>query len=82
MIHGIKVIPDYLPFIVTPCFPSFPSNYGSRSKGADVLRRLYGDAGHSITMTNPADPSTALPHTSFKQITTAPPTHAFTLDWR
>jgi PAP2 superfamily len=62
--------PDFMPFIVTPCFPSYPSNHGSGSNGgAEVLRRLYGEAGHSITISNPADPNTVLHYTSFKQIT-------------
>jgi hypothetical protein len=34
-----------------------------------VLRRLYGEAGHSIRLTNPAVPNIALQYTSFKQIT-------------
>jgi hypothetical protein len=33
------------------------------------MRRLYGAAGHSITLTNPAVPSIVLQYTSFKQIT-------------
>ena len=62
--------PDFMPFIVTPCFPSYPSNHGSGSNGgAEVLRRLYGEAGHSITISNPADPNTVLHYTSFTQIT-------------
>ena len=62
--------PDFLPFIATPCFPSYPSNHGSGSNGgAEVLRRLYGEAGHSITVSNPAVPSIVLHYTSFKQIT-------------
>ena len=61
---------SWVPFIVTPCFPSYPSNHGSAGKGgAEVLRRLYGEAGHSITLTNPAVPSIVLQYTSFKQIT-------------
>ncbi len=37
--------PTFLPFIVTPCFPSYPSNHGSASNGgAEVMRRLYGEA--------------------------------------
>jgi len=39
-----KTIADssYVPFIVTPCFPSYPSNHGSAGNGAaEVLRRLY-----------------------------------------
>ncbi len=62
--------PDFLPFILTPCFPSYPSAHGTGSGGAaEVLRRLYGEAGHSITISNPADPNTVLHYTSFNQIT-------------
>jgi PAP2 superfamily len=62
--------PNFLPFIVTPCFPSYPSNHGSASNGgAAVMRRLYGDAGHSITLSNPAVPNIVLQYASFKEIT-------------
>jgi hypothetical protein len=62
--------PSWAPFIVTPCFPSYPSNHGSAGNGAaEVLRLLYGEAGHSITLTNPAVPNIVLQYTSFKQIT-------------
>ncbi len=62
--------PTWVPFISTPCFPSYPSNHGSASNGAaEVLRRLYGEAGHSITLTNPAVPDIVLQYTSFRQIT-------------
>ncbi len=62
--------PTFVPFIVTPCFPSYPSNHSSAGNGAaEVLRRLYGEAGHSITSTNPAVPDIVLQYTSFKQIT-------------
>jgi PAP2 superfamily len=67
-----KTSPDssYTPFIVTPCFPSYPSNHGSASGGgAEVLRRLYGEAGHAITLTNPTLPDIVLQYTIFKQIT-------------
>ena len=67
-----KTDPDssYVPFVVTPCFPSYPSNHGSAGNGAaEVLRRIYGEAGHSITLTNPAVPDIVLQYTSFKQIT-------------
>ena len=62
--------PNWAPFITTPCFPSYPSNHGSAGNGAaEVLRRLYGEAGHAITLTNPAVPTIVLQYTSFKQIT-------------
>ncbi len=62
--------PTWAPFIVTPCFPSYPSNHGSAGNGAaEVLRRIYGEAGHAITLTNPAVPTIVLQYSSFKQIT-------------
>jgi len=62
--------PSFAPFIVTPCFPSYPSNHGSASNGgAEVMRRLYGEAGHLITLSNPAVPSIVLQYTRFNQIT-------------
>jgi len=52
--------PGFVPFITTPCFPSYPSNHASgTSSGAEVLRRLYGEGGHDIVMTNPLNPAIA-----------------------
>jgi hypothetical protein len=60
----------WTPFITTPCFPSYSSAHGGASNGAaEVLRRLYGEAGHTITLTNPALPTITLQYTSFRQIT-------------
>ena len=62
--------PNYSPFIVTPCFPSYPSNHGSGGGcAAEVMRRLYGEAGHLITLSNPAVPDIVLQYSSFKRIT-------------
>jgi membrane-associated phospholipid phosphatase len=62
--------PDWQPFIVTPCFPSYPSNHGSAANAAAaVMRRLYGEAGHSMTLSNTAVPTIVLQYTSFRQIT-------------
>jgi len=59
----------FLPFIPTPCFPSYPSNHASETNGGtEVLRRLYGEGGHSITLTNPAVPTIVLQYTTFQQI--------------
>jgi len=45
--------PDFATFIPTPCFPSYPSNHASgTSGGLEVMRRLFGAAGHDITITN------------------------------
>jgi hypothetical protein len=67
-----KTEPDssYLPFIATPCFPSYPSNHASGSNsGAEMVRRLYGAGGHSLTFANPAVPGVVLHYTELKQIT-------------
>jgi hypothetical protein len=62
--------PNWGPFIPAPCFPGYPSNHGTLSNaGAEVLRRLYGEAGHAITLTNPAVPTIVLHYGSFRQIT-------------
>ena len=40
-------------FIPTPCFPSYPSNHASGTDGGlEVMRRLFGAAGHDVTITN------------------------------
>jgi hypothetical protein len=62
--------PNFVPFVTTPCFPSYPSNHGSAGNGAaEVMKHLYGEGGHSITLTNPALPKIILQYTSFRQIT-------------
>ena len=62
--------PNWAPFIPAPCFPGYPSNHGSLSNaGAEVMRRLYGEAGHAITLSNPAVPTIVLHYGSFRQIT-------------
>jgi PAP2 superfamily len=62
--------PSFVPFITTPCFPSYPSNHGSAANGAAlILSRIYGEAGHFITLSNPAVPNIVLQYTTFKQIT-------------
>jgi PAP2 superfamily len=62
--------PGFVPFVTTPCFPSYPSNHGSAANSAaEVLTRIYGEGGHSITLSNPAVPDIVLLYTTFKQIT-------------
>jgi len=62
--------PTYAPFIVTPCFPSYPSNHGSGSNSAaEILRRVFGAGGHDITMASPAVPGLSFHYTNFNQIT-------------
>jgi hypothetical protein len=61
---------SFAPYILTPCFPSYPSNHGSGSNSAaEILRRVYGAGGHAITMANPAVPGLTFHYTTFNQIT-------------
>jgi hypothetical protein len=47
--------PSYVPFITTPCFPSYPSAHGTLSNAArEVLERLYGRHHRSITISSAA----------------------------
>jgi PAP2 superfamily len=70
-----KVQPNssYVPYITTPCFPSYPSNHASGSNGAaEILRRIFGAGNHHIVMTNPLNSAIAtleFTYTTFKQIT-------------
>jgi hypothetical protein len=62
----------FVPYVTTPCFPSYPSNHASGTGGgAEVLRRMYGAGGHSIDISspNPLDASIVLHYTTFKAIT-------------
>ncbi|MGB2717823.1 MAG: vanadium-dependent haloperoxidase [Vicinamibacterales bacterium] len=46
--------PSFVPYIATPCFPSYPSNHASGTNGGtEVLRRIFGEGGHDITLSNP-----------------------------
>ena len=63
---------NFATFLATPCFPSYPSNHASGSNGAaETMRRIYGAAGHSITLsaTIPVIGATTLTYSSLKQIT-------------
>ncbi|MBB5340866.1 vanadium-dependent haloperoxidase [Tunturiibacter gelidoferens] len=62
--------PSFVPFVTTPCFPSYPSNHGSAANGAaQILKRIYGEGEHFITLSNPAVPNIVLQYTTFDQIT-------------
>jgi hypothetical protein len=63
--------PDWLPLVVTPPYPSYPSNYASAALAARaVLEEVYGKDGHSITL-NSTDSSVdvTLHYTTFSQMT-------------
>jgi hypothetical protein len=62
--------PSFLPFISTPCFPSYPSGHATSSYAArEVLERIFGRRGHSIIVSTPAVPDVILKYTRLKDIT-------------
>jgi hypothetical protein len=62
--------PSWAPFVTTPCFPSYPSNHGSAANSAaEILRHIYGEGGHFMTLSNPTVPDIVLQYTTLKQIT-------------
>lgn len=69
-----KIAPEvgWTPFITTPCFPSYPSNHASGTNaGAEILRRIYGEGGHAITLVNPYSAPVAhlqLTYSTFNQM--------------
>jgi len=68
----IEPDPSFTTYITTPCFPSYPSNHASGSNGgAEMLRRLYGEGGHSLQISNPFVPAIAaltFNYTTFNEI--------------
>ena len=61
----------FTPLISTPCFPSYPSNHASGSNGAaEVMRRIYGAAGHAIELsaTVPVVGAVTLRYSSIERI--------------
>jgi membrane-associated phospholipid phosphatase len=60
----------YAPFITTPCFPSYPSGHTSTSYAArEVLERIFGSHGHSMTLSSPAVPGVTLTYSGLHEIT-------------
>jgi hypothetical protein len=61
---------SFVPFISTPCFPSYPSGHATSSYAArEVLERIFGRRGHAIVVSTPAVPEVVLRYTRLKDIT-------------
>lgn len=59
---------SFAPLVGTPCFPGYPSNHASGTNGGlEMLRRLYGAARHSLTLSN-AGLGVSRQYTSLNQI--------------
>lgn len=62
--------PTWLPLIVTPPFPSYPSAHATASYSARaVLEHTFGKRGHDVTLTSPLVPGVVLHYTAWEQIT-------------
>jgi hypothetical protein len=62
------VASPFTPFVVTPCFPGYPSAHGSGAGGASrILAKAYGRF-HSIDISHPAVPGVVLHYTDLKNI--------------
>jgi hypothetical protein len=60
----------YRPFIVTPCFPSYPSAHGAGGGAARaVLERAYGRKDHHLRLTDDKAPETVLSYSDLRTIT-------------
>jgi hypothetical protein len=67
---GTQADPSYAPFIVTPCFPSYPSGHASASYAARAaLEAVYGRGPYFITLTTPALPGITLQYDRLREIT-------------
>ena len=65
-----KSDPSWQPLIARRASLGYMSNHASLSNGAaEVIRRLYGAGGHSITITNPSFPRSSTSTSELKQIT-------------
>jgi hypothetical protein len=62
--------PDWRPYIVTPCFPGYPSAHAiGGGAGRTILRRAYGRKHHDITLADDAIRDVVLRYTDLADIT-------------
>jgi hypothetical protein len=62
--------PGFVPFIVTPCYPSYGSGHASAGYAArSVLETTFGRGPHSIDLTTPQLPGLILHYARFEEIT-------------
>jgi hypothetical protein len=62
--------PNFAPFVVTPCHPSYASAHASTGYAARaILERVYGRKSHFIVLSSPAVPDVMLEYRRLSQIT-------------
>ena len=58
----------FTPYIVTPCFPGYPSAHGAGTGAAlEVVERAYG-RHHSVTLSHPGAPGIVIHYTDLRDI--------------
>jgi hypothetical protein len=63
-------IPGFVPFVPTPCFPSYPSAHASASYAARaIVQRFWGGDGHALVLTTPSMPDVVLQYATLRAIT-------------
>ena len=68
-IGDIKATADWLPLIVTPPHPSYPSAHACAAGAAQaVLERNFGPDGQALTLTSSAAPGVTFEYASFAEI--------------
>jgi hypothetical protein len=66
---GIGPVADWLPVIVTPPFPAYPSGHACAAGAArEVLERIFAPDGHAIELTSASAPGVTFRYSSFKAI--------------
>ena len=66
--NAATIAGPFIPFVVTPCFPSYPSAHGSGAGGASrVLAKAYGRF-HPVDISHPAVPGVVLHYEDLKDI--------------
>ena len=59
---------SFTPFIITPCFPGYPSAHGAGGGAAlEVLERAYG-RHHSVTLSHPNAPGIVIQYNDLRDI--------------
>ena len=61
---------SYRPFVITPCFPGYPSAHGAGGGAARaILERAYGRKHHDITLVDAGAPGIVLRYSDLRTIT-------------
>ena len=68
--HRTVASASYQPYVLTPCFPGYPSAHGAGGGAARaVLERAYGRKNHDITLIDGGAPGIVLHYSDLRTIT-------------